>query len=165
MKTVKHLKKLMKRGVLTKVEYWHKRLSDFLYYKGEKVDRVILLSKSIPVLSQEFKWLIDSKCVCCGSEVNYKKYSGECGRRMLLNSLCFTCSFWDEKANDGRFFNVDGRSYFIAPPSKSGPMRGHAGATFTVVFESGKTVVSKNVWCQGEIPERFISQFKTAEFI
>lgn len=160
---MKRLKKLHLRGVTTKVEYWQARLTS--WQAIPKLDRIHDLILAIPFLSQELKWMVQGKCVCCGAEIEYEKYSGEVRSRMLMEHVCFLCGFWKEKIEDGRFLNVGGSSFFVGPESKSGPMRGHGGALFTILYPSGKVISSRNVWCQGEIPERFVSQFKTAEFM
>ena len=82
---------------------------------------------------------------------------------------CTTCAFWDEHANTDRqakphqVFIAEGSHYLIGEePTKAELLRysscyGYGGAEFRVKFHDGTTVVSHNVWCQGDIPDAWKS--------
>ncbi len=95
-----------------------------------------------------------STCQCCG-----EKYSKICDDESYIGKNCFDCSFWLEKIKmspedeAGRVI-VNGQHYRIGNDA-AGPFRGFGGRKFTVLFQDGRIVETTNLWCQGEIPERF----------
>ena len=66
---------------------------------------------------------------------------------------CFACNFWlrnsDPAAIDRAI--VNGRSYF--PCEGNGP--GYGGRHVTIHYADGRTVESRNLWTQGEVPAHF----------
>jgi len=98
----------------------------------------------------------------------------ECGRGETLiwgpqrnaalasRQLCFSCDHWymhiqmDAGENKDRFVIVERTHYLMAP--ETGNMRGFGGRAFAIRFHDGREVVSRNLWCQGQIPAHFISR-------
>jgi hypothetical protein len=81
--------------------------------------------------------------------------------QLIARELCFSCDFWMDKvpeANDPRSVRVDGVHYFIGPEHK-GPatFSGFGGRKFVIAFTDGRQVTTRNLWCQGDIPESFQS--------
>jgi hypothetical protein len=104
---------------------------------------------------------VDITCVLCG-RVTHTRYSG-CGERMRRDLHCFYCVFWQEliEQDAGEPENVvivDGRHYLVRAdlePGKDKWLAGFGGGEFRIVFNDGRSVVSHNLWHQGEIPDRF----------
>lgn len=83
--------------------------------------------------------------------------------------LCFTCGFWHEKlpfAEDPSSVRVEGTHYWIAPDEPQPLFRGFGGSWFTIKFHDGRVVKTNNLWCQGEIEQRFRDRLPdNAEFV
>lgn len=101
----------------------------------------------------------------CGKRATLR-YSGDIGARMEERSECFDCAFWgrlleQDAERPETVVIVEGRHYMIEPDPDQPRDRGFAGfggAEFTVAFNDGRVVKSRNLWTQGEIPERFREQ-------
>jgi hypothetical protein len=100
-------------------------------------------------------------CSSCGHHP-VKTHFGEPTRsRMITKQVCFTCDFWlgliDNKGltPENRFI-IEGHHY-VALPNDPHPlaMRGFSGRRFEIKTDDGRTIVTNNLWHQGEIPERF----------
>jgi len=80
---------------------------------------------------------------------------------LLKAQLCSSCHFWHEKIewrkqNDPKPVVVDGVHYRIGNESASRlGSRGFSGSKFIIKFFDGRVVESTNLWCQGNIPEKF----------
>lgn len=93
-------------------------------------------------------------CHFCG-----KHYSRTCNDESYIGNNCFDCSFWIEKIDmpaedEARRVIVDGEHYMIGIDD-TGIIKGFGGRKFTVLFHDGRIVETTNLWCQGEIPDRF----------
>lgn len=93
-------------------------------------------------------------CEFCG-----KNYSKTCVDNSYIGNNCFECSYWMEKIelpteDENRRVIVNGQHYRIGIDDP-GPFRGFGGREFTVLFDDGRMVKTRNLWDQGEIPERF----------
>ena len=104
-------------------------------------------------------------CSECGEDAALS-YMGEIGLTMREQTLCFNCAFWFEKIALGvrrcdSVVRINGRHYVIeAEPDRTrrgwqDGMVGHGGREFQIRFDSGREVVTHNLWYQGEIPERW----------
>lgn len=79
--------------------------------------------------------------------------------------LCFNCGFWLHyimlapvgRTEEGqRIARINGHHYVIAPDSpRPGLGDGFGGRRTTIRFHDGMVVTTRNLWSQGEIPERF----------
>src|SRR5690606_34918255 len=101
----------------------------------------------------------DNPCRCCGSVFGTNYY--EIGVELREKGLCFTCNFWttvvEEVNKSDKHVIVDGIKYTVGPQKipKYG-FRGHGGALFIIkLLNSDRIIKTTNLWCQGEIPERF----------
>lgn len=97
-------------------------------------------------------------CDICGNEISFE-YDEQYNALLKKNHLCFDCHFWSEKIKNygmakGQFFVVGKNCYMMSRDDSSG-MKGFGGQKFRVLFGNGDIVVTKNLWTQGEIPERF----------
>jgi len=99
-------------------------------------------------------------CVLCGTTVD-DRWNDQTNADLLRTGHCFTCNFWMEKV---RWREQDDPSclvtdqhwhYRIEPDESASWFRGFGGQRFTVSFNDGRKVETRNLWCQGEIPERF----------
>jgi len=105
-------------------------------------------------------------CVQCG-ETDVASYMEPTRRRMVDNSWCFTCQYWEDVLTNPFSVVADGIHYTIGSED-SGPrqFRGHGGARFVFrplpLNNETRTqmpdIESTNVWYQGPIPERFRSR-------
>jgi len=97
-------------------------------------------------------------CEFCGND-----FTRRCNPSAYIGNNCFSCSFWLKKINLSaedkvRRVIVNGQHYRLGHVH-SGPFRGFGGRKFTVLFHDGRMVETSNLWCQGEIPERFKEWF------
>lgn len=93
-------------------------------------------------------------CQFCG-----KIYSRTCDDGSYIGNNCFECSFWMEKMemsdeDEDRRVIVNGQHYRLGN-GDTGPFKGFGDKKFTISFLDGRIVESRNLWCQGKIPDRF----------
>lgn len=108
-------------------------------------------------------------CRICG-ETTQATYTDEVKNEMVDQELCFTCLFWTKKVaekNDPTHFVCNGDHYVIGPVvNYSLNCRGFGGRKFVIQFNDGRQVTTTNLWHQGKVPDRFISELPdTAIFI
>ena len=110
-------------------------------------------------------------CLSCGSHFNLRDFDIKLPlpKIMQRERLCFTCAFWKDKINNplpNRQI-IDGAHYTFSPWAiQPQTFIGHGGQVFHILLNDGAVIRSNNVWCQGEIPERFRSMLpNTARFI
>ena len=96
----------------------------------------------------------------------------ECGRaehgewldegQTKARQLCFHCLFWHEKIDrrdDPIVARIDGSHYVIGDERQGkGQFSGFGGRRFAITFHDGRTIITHNLWSQGDIPERFRSR-------
>lgn len=97
-------------------------------------------------------------CKLCGSPIEFWREDED---------TCFSCDLWTirqtevslpetviaEDGNGGRTF------YSIGDENCKSPFRGFGGAHVTIHFFDGRVVKSSNLWCGGDIPERFYDKY------
>lgn len=113
------------------------------------------------------------RCIVCGAEFEPNDYVPEVAERLSSEHMCHSCDFWNmqhELDRDGsRMDAVIGGMHYVIHPYVDGKVqfgKGMGGNTVYVRFKDGRIVRSDNVWCQGEVPERFLDMFPdNAEFI
>ena len=98
------------------------------------------------------------KCPCteCGGIVS-TCYTLELADNLRFFNICFYCYFWLEKLkikDDPNTVRVRGTHYIICQDNTLG-FRGFGGAEFRIKFHDGRYIISHNLWCQDDIPERF----------
>lgn len=78
---------------------------------------------------------------------------------MEKENVCNSCAFWLEKIalTDENTVVVNGTRYTIGKEDPTLYFKGFGGREFNIEFFDGRKVVSHNLWCQGNIPERFRS--------
>jgi len=93
-------------------------------------------------------------CPVCGKADSPTNWIGG-----LPKELCFNCSFWTEVIEEYKKGNkvvIDGHAYVIGNEEARGGFRGFGGRSFIIEFyDSRQTIVSTNLWHNGEIPKRF----------
>jgi hypothetical protein len=100
-------------------------------------------------------------CRIC-NEKEEGEYMNPTMTEMVVNKLCFTCNFWNEKlqiAGEPHVARIDGKHYVVGPVSDS-QWKGSGGHKFTIKFHDGRVVITTNLWSQGEIPEIFKERLK-----
>jgi len=96
-------------------------------------------------------------CCTCGKEETLH-WNSEVNACLNEGKLCFTCDFWLEKLtikDDPETVRAGGQHFHIGKDDRKFPFRGFGGAKFKIRFHDGRYVESKNVWTQGDIPDRF----------
>ena len=108
-------------------------------------------------------------CKICGV---HEQNQWTCHKKLTERQLCFTCYFWTERIedadwNENRFrVVVKGKHYIGYSPKVDTGMKGFGGQLWKIKFLDGREVECRNLWHQGEIPERFRSQLPdNAEFL
>lgn len=100
-------------------------------------------------------------CRECGTEGFELHWCAEHRAHLLERMLCFSCDFWLEVlADKSTHVVVDGVAYALR---KGGPVDGeperwglgHGGRTFIFERLDAARVECSNVWCRGNVPERF----------
>lgn len=105
-------------------------------------------------------------CACCGEE-NFSTGYHDCHekRRMDRDGLCFTCAFWELKAEKDNPTVIDGALY--TPGNRThGDFRGMAGRRFDIEYFDGRRITTFDLWSGGPIPDRWKSRIPdTARFL
>jgi hypothetical protein len=104
-------------------------------------------------------------CSDCGKEYTWQWTTKHVG-------MCFTCQHWYSwyachLTNPTRTFVVKGTA-FTHVDYEEGCTRGggHGGSEFVIQCFDGRTVISRNLWCQGDVDEHWLKALPdTAEFI
>lgn len=100
-------------------------------------------------------------CVECGKPWHCDDPDYEPWRERIAASLCHKCHFWTvhaANADDPWSVRVAGKHYRIVPEGQGpggGLFQGHGGKEFVVEFLDGRQTTTRNLWCQGMIPEHF----------
>jgi len=106
----------------------------------------------------EHEGILKCPCTECGGIVS-TGYTQELADNLRFFNICFYCYFWLEKLkikDDPDTVRVHGTHYLISPDNSSTfGFKGFGGAEFRIKFHDGRNIVSHNLWCQGDIPERF----------
>lgn len=110
------------------------------------------------------------KCKVCGKEFQETQYSSE--YKDICSSECFNKFYWIEKVssyqnNPDKFVAIDGSLYYIDDEDSISSFRGFDGIKFVIKMkDSGKVIVTTNLWFNGEIPKELRNQIPdNAEFI
>ena len=94
------------------------------------------------------------RCAICGQDYRENCMSGAELTRMQEKGICFTCAFWDIRAERGAKTVIDGCTY--SPGRRtSGEFRGCAGRRFDIEYFDGKRITTYDLWVGGVIPERW----------
>ena len=104
----------------------------------------------------EDEGILECPCTECGGIVS-TCYTQELADNLRFFNICFYCYFWLEKLkikDDPDTVRVNGTHYIIGQDNRIG-FQGFGGAEFRIKFHDGRYIVSHNLWCQGDIPERF----------
>jgi hypothetical protein len=104
-----------------------------------------------------YKNVTPYNCRICGKSesANYLR-----NKRMVDESLCFSCNFWDEYSQPAmlsRSIRVAGSHYMDCGEAHPRD-RGCSGREFNIQMNDGRTIKTNNLWHQGTIPDRFKSQ-------
>ena len=111
-------------------------------------------------ISQSFGFDHNIDCHECGLPV----WLGYAHNQELADRAeCFDCNFWLKRIRESGPTSVviNGVRYTIADEPPKGSARtflGHGGGTFYIRFIDGRetdTVTTHNLWCQGNVPDRF----------
>jgi hypothetical protein len=110
-------------------------------------------------------------CKYCGA-IEHLRWNPVTIDRLRRLQLCFNCNFWEEHYERNQTMDKDTcviveqsngtrHHYRICrePKPNECMMLGHAGARFVIHFNDGRTVISHNLWNQGDIPKHFYDKF------
>jgi hypothetical protein len=100
----------------------------------------------------------DDRCGECGRWIEYGGQFGFERSRAPL-PFCWLCSFWLARVNEtapGKFVSQSFTYYGIGSHKTPSPHNGFGGSWWVVRFlADGREVETCDLWCGGEIPERF----------
>ena len=105
------------------------------------------------------------KCEICGKEIDHSINF----RVSLCSSECFTDWFWlqecrAQESDPNEYAIIDGESYHFNrknPVVKGGyDFLGFGGQRFKIRYNNGATYTTNNLWCQGEIPDKYRDRLK-----
>lgn len=96
------------------------------------------------------------RCQECGKR-HTLRWNGAANKEFYDSKLCSDCHFWATKINwdPENVVRVDHRHYHIGEEVTGPGFVGHGGRVFRIYFFDGRVVETRNLWSQGEIPERF----------
>ena len=108
-------------------------------------------------------------CKICGAREENHWISH---KQLTERQECFNCNYWmklieDQRWDEDRFrVVVKGIHYVGYSPRVSTGMKGFGGQLWKIKFLDGREVECRNLWHQGEIPERFRDRLPdNAEFV
>ena len=108
-------------------------------------------------------------CKICGAKEDNHWISH---KQLTERQECFNCNYWmklieDTNWSEDRFrVVVKGIHYVGYSPRVSTGMKGFGGSLWKIKFLDGREVECRNLWHQGEIPERFRDRLQdNAEFV
>ena len=95
-------------------------------------------------------------CKECG-KLETLQWVPDLNRELADGSLCFKCHFWlkllERDKTDPKCARIGGTHYVVGPAD--GFPRGFGGDTFYLRMPDGSLRRTRNLWCQGNIPDRF----------
>jgi hypothetical protein len=104
------------------------------------------------------------KCSICNKEIEKSKFTNA----ILCSNECHNDHFWIEKIklHDDRTVVVDHTRWHFQPDDPSAYFKGMGEREFNIEFFDGRKVKTKNLWCQGDVPEKFWKQIpNNANFV
>lgn len=122
-------------------------------------------------LQKEKQFVTLEQCMECGDGINVRNYPHIAGK-----GLCFNCNHWMElylgqEAEEALFFlRINGTHYQTPKDVKfrfNQRYPGFGGRKFIIkIIETGEVVETCNLWCQGDIPQKFRGRlYDNAEFV
>lgn len=99
------------------------------------------------------------KCPTCGEEIG--RFVSD-KSSMEKHGECFVCSLWRKRlplVKNSNVAIIDGTFYTIGSENDPSPFRGFGGDKFIINFKDGRQVTTTNLWCGGDVPEAWKSQF------
>lgn len=111
-------------------------------------------------------------CKTCGGLIELS-YGDAQNARFKQNQICFNCNYWEiieaSAKVDKRRVIIKGTSYYVGDDvrDKGFDFAGFGGRQFRLKrFDSDEVVFTRNLWCQGEIPNVFLERIpNNAEFV
>lgn len=92
------------------------------------------------------------------------------GQRMKQTGECFSCAFWELRAEVGCPTVIDNYVFTPGPRDKpwtdGGQGHGMSGRKFVIEYFDGRIITTYDLWGGGEIPERYRKRIpNTAKFL
>ena len=88
-------------------------------------------------------------CANCENLYEENHSKGRLEDRIREKHICFSCAFWDEKADGENPLVIDGVRYSLG----TGGGNGMGGRKFVIEYFTGETVETRDLWSQGQVPE------------
>lgn len=107
----------------------------------------------------------DKPCAICGEE-NFTTSYFPCKQKTMIDRLgiCFTCAHWEVAAQEG-CPTVINHMVYTPGTRTTGEFRGMGGRRFDIEYFDGRKITTVDLWCGGEIPERWRDRIpNTARF-
>ena len=155
-------------GPVEKIIYdYRSSIVNFNIYKGKELSSISTGHETIEEL-KEYCEVPDYGCKVCGGVISTKYYEPT-KSRLLENTICFSCDFWERTFNEiekGDRLVIDGDVYSVGPKDDSPKkFKGHGGHKFVIeVLSTGEIIETDNLWSNGTIPSRYEVE-NTAKFI
>ena len=92
------------------------------------------------------------------------KICGKNKRKMYIESLnicsaeCLLESIWQDLILEKDLENhlvINNKHYIVGPEQTKSILRGFNGQKFTIKKDNGEIIETTNLWCQGEVPEKY----------
>ena len=126
------------------------RSLDGRYFKYPKY-----LVNSIGIKYDSLKELYEGEelfiCKTCGQIASKHYYN-------LREDTCINCSIWlnlIDANDDNTIITEDYERYHIVPDNPNATFKGFGGREFTITKMDGSQIITRNLWHQGFIPQRF----------
>lgn len=94
-------------------------------------------------------------CEGCGKH-EALEWCDSARERLWITRLCHRCDHWHVKYLDRdnpTRVRVAGTHYRIYPPSDG--FQGFGGSKFIIAFHDGRRQETRNLWCQGTLPDHY----------
>jgi ribosomal protein L40E len=98
-------------------------------------------------------------CRECGVEAYRGNLIESAEDEMAAHGACFLCTHWLKRIEaiakgEDRYVQINGVGYWLGPEDARG-FRGFDGTAYFITRHGGARQRTTNLWCQGEIPQRF----------
>lgn len=117
-----------------------------------------------------FSGAASAPCKICEASDFHGNYASDIGERMKRDGICFTCAFWEMRAEAGCPTVIDNCVYSPGNNTNENSradFRGCAGRRFDIEYlDDGQKITTFDLWVGGVVPERWRERIpNTAKFL
>jgi hypothetical protein len=134
--------------------------NDYRYHREDRTPCLAIDAKLWDLLDSGLGFLEGAfHCRDCGA-VERNRWLEHVRAHLLSVRLCHDCNYWQERLDGlagGRVAIIDARAYFIDEDKPAGyqGFLGFGGSRHDIAFKDGRTVTTKNLWFNGDVPEHW----------